>query len=229
MNCEEFKLELPGLLWGELLPESREKAMKHLAECPACKKEWLECKAAASVMTELGEENPPREIVFIERKPKVSLLHRLWDWAASPGAPQWAFAAGILLIALSIAKSSFTIQDGKFSFAFGKIETAQVTVTPLSPVQAITAADIDQRLQKERSETLKLVADVLQKSSEEQRRDFTLTLTAFARDLEKQRQQDLTWMTTGMQSIQRSSQTDIMRTNRVVEDLIKTASYQQGK
>jgi|GEM_PF-1526466 len=227
MNCEECKLELPGLLWGELTPENREAAMKHLAECPSCKKEWQEFKATASVMNELTEENPLREIVFIERKPKVSILNKLWHWVISPGAPQWALAAAILLIALAIAKPTFMVKEGRFSFAFGQIESPEAA--PITAIPQITAADVDQRLQQERAETLKLVADVLQKSSEEQRRDFTLTLTAFARDLEKQRQQDLTWMTTGMQSIQRSSQTDIMRTNRVVEDLIKTASYQQGK
>jgi len=227
MKCEDLKLELPGLLWGELAPSDREKALKHLAECPACQKEWQEFKAVQSVMSKLGEENPLREVVFIERKHPESPLLKLWNWLTSPGALQWGLAAALILIALALAKPSLSLQDGKLSFAFGKIERI-ASPAPTPPPQ-ITPADLEERLQQERSETLKLVAEVLQKSSEEQRRDFTLTLTAFARDLEKQRQQDLTWMTSGMQSIQRSSQTDIMRTNRVLEDLIKTASYQEGK
>lgn len=220
MKCEIIKLELPGLLWGELSESEREEVLKHLSSCESCRNEWKELKAVEAVMADVGEENPPSDLVFLENPHKPGIIDKIWRWITAPGVPQWGFAAAVVMIALAIAKPSVSIGDGGFSLTFaGRI-----------PAQSIyTQAELDAKLELQKAETLKLVADAMELASDEQRRDFTLTFAAFARDLEKQRQEDITWMQTGMTNIQRSSQTDIMRTNRVVEDLIKTASYQQGR
>jgi len=218
MKCEEVKLEFPGLLWGELSEEEREKVLKHLSGCESCRREWKELKAAEAIMTELPDEEPPSDLVFVAPPSKSGLLVKFWEWVNAPGVQRWGFAAAMVLIGLAIAKPSVTVGDAGFTLAFGS-----------SQVQNVQLADsaIEQRLLAERLETLKMVSDVIQQASEEQRRDYTLTLASFARDVERQRQQDINWMQTGMTNIQRSSQTDIMKTNRVLDDIIKTAGYQR--
>lgn len=218
MKCEEVKLEFPGLLWGELSEQEREKVLKHLSGCESCRLEWKELKAAEAVMTELPDEDPPSDLVFVAPPSKSGLLVKFWEWINTPGVQRWGFAAAMVLIGLAIAKPSLTIGSGGFNLAFGS--------PPVQNVQ-LTESAIERRLQTDRLETLKMVSDVIQQASEEQRRDYTLTLASFARDLERQRQQDVDWMQTGMTNIQRSSQTGIMKTNKVLEDIIKTAGYQR--
>jgi len=142
----------------------------------------------------------------------------LWEWINAPGVQRWGFAAAMVLIGLAVAKPSITVGSGGFNLAFG--------VYPVQNVQ-LTDSAIEQKLKVERMETLRMVSEVIQQASEEQRRDYTLTLASFARDVERQRMQDINWMETGMTNIQRSSQTDIMKTNRVLDDIIKTAGYQR--
>ena len=220
MKCEEIKLELPGLLWGELSENEREEVLKHLSSCESCRNEWKELKAVEAVMTDVVEENPPSDLVFMNNPHSPGVIERIWQWITSPGVQQWGFAAAVVMIALAVAKPSLSIGDGGFSLSFGGKIAAQ---------NIYTQAELDTKLELQKAETLKLVSDAIELASDDQRRDFTLTLAAFARDIEKQRHEDITWMQAGMTNIQRSSQTDIMRTNQVVEDLIKTASYQQGR
>lgn len=242
MKCEQIKLELPGLLWGELSESEREEVLKHLSVCESCRKEWRGIKSTESLMLELKDENPPADIVFLQKPSRITVLNKVWQWLASPGAVQFGLAAAIVIIALWAVNPNIRYAKGDFSFSFGKqtpyIAEIQPAQTPDSSLQiagvkaepdTARPVDIAALLKAEREHTLKMVADLLQKSTEEQRRDYALTLAAFARDVERQRQQDMTYIQTGLNSIQRSSQTDIMRTNRTIEDLIKNASYQPGK
>jgi len=214
MKCEEFKMELPALLFGELSEGEREKLLKHIAECDECRREWKAMKSAEAVMMELGEEDPPTEMVFVEDK-SFRVWRKTKEWLFAPAAVRWGLAAAAVLVALWITKPSISYKDGDFTLAFGK--SAQT--------EEDAASEIENLLQNERMETLKLVSDMLTDYSEDQRREYTLTLTAFARELERKRQYDLKWMETGLQDIQNYSQTGIMQTNMVIEDLVKNASY----
>lgn len=218
MKCEEVKLEFPGLLWGELTEDERENVLKHLSGCESCRLEWKELKVTEAVMTEIPDEEPASCLVFIEQPSRTGFLLKIWVWLAAPGVQRWGFSMAMVLVALAIAQPSITVGDGGFSLAFGGSQPQSTQ---------FYGDEIEQRLQTERLETLKMVSDVIQQASDDQRRDYTLTMAAFARDMERQRLQDIDWMQTGMTSIQRSSQTDIMKTYKVLEDIIKTAGYQR--
>jgi len=239
MKCEQIRPELPALLWGELSASEREEALAHLSTCASCRSEWREFQAVHSIMLELKDENPPADIVFLQKPSRFLALEKFWKWLYAPGAIQFGLAAAIILIALWAVDPNIRYEKGDFSFNFGKSVPQIAQVQPdsvIKPIASVASApdtstpvDIPALMKSESEQTLRMVADLLQKSSEDQRRDYALTLAAFARDMERQRQQDIAWMQTGLTTVQRSSQTDIMRTNRTIEDLIKNASYQPGK
>ena len=214
MKCEEFKLELPGLLWGELNEDERNRALKHISQCESCRREWMDLKSAEAVMNELGEEEPSSEPVFILHH-SGGIVRKIWDWVSAPGVLRWGMAAALVIIALWVVKPSVSYREGDFNLAFG----------PGANAADYDEGALEQRLQSERLETLRLVSQILKEQSEEQRRDFNLSLTAFAQELEKQRRNDLTWMRTGLSGVQKNSQEGLMMTNFMIEDLMKRAAF----
>ena len=217
MKCEEFKLELPGLLWGELNEEERERALKHISQCESCRREWMELKNAEAVMTELGDEEPSSEPVFILHD-SGSVISKIRDWISALGALRWGLAAAIVLIALWAVKPNILYQNGDFNFAFGQVEKAV----------SYDENALEQKLQSERLETLRLVSQILKEQSEEQSSDLRTTFITFTRELEKQRRSDLTWMKMGLNGVQRNSRESLMMTNLMIEDFIKKASFNKN-
>lgn len=214
MKCEEIILELPALLYGELSEDERERLMSHISGCQDCRNEWEEMKTTEAVMMELGEEEPPESIVFIaENTPRFRA--KLLKLIQPRNALKWGLAAAAALVVLWIFKPSVSLKDGDFRLAFGR----------RAPVESVSAAAIEERLQAERIETLKLVSRLLVEQSEEQRRDYTLTLTEFARSLERQRRDDLRLIGSGLENVNKNSQVGLYMTNMRMEDLIKNASY----
>ncbi len=214
MKCEEIILDLPSLLYGELSEDERERLMSHISGCQDCRDEWEEMKTTEAVMMELGEEEPPESIVFIaENTPRFRA--KLLKLIQPRNALKWGLAAAAALVVLWIFKPSVSLKDGDFRLAFGR----------RAPVESVSAAAIEGRLQAERIETLKLMSRLLVEQSEEQRRDYTLTLTEFARSLERQRRDDLRLIGSGLENVNKNSQVGLYMTNMRMEDLIKNASY----
>jgi len=218
MNCKDAKIEMPGLLFGEISETERERLMKHITGCKDCKREWSELKATEAVMLELGEEEPPRDIVFVNEEKPAPVWQRVLDFVLGPGVPRWGFAIGMVIIAMWIAKPNVSVKDGSFALAFGKTQ----------PAKTMPQQDIQELLRQERLETLQMVSGLLDQNNEEMRRDYTLTLAAFARDLDRQRTNDLTWMQTGLTDVQRNTEAGFRQTNMVIEDLLKNASLKNG-
>ena len=217
MKCEKFKMELPGLLWGEINQEEREELLKHLAQCEDCRNEWKELKNTETVMLELGDENPSSEPVFIQPKSE-SVVVKIWDWISAGSALKWGLAAAVIIALLWIAKPSVYYKDGDFQLSFG---------APPTPA-AIDLTAVEQKLKADRLETLKLVSQIIKEQNEEQRRDFNLKLATFASELEKQRRLDLAWMQTGLTGVQKSSRENYIKTNMFIEGLIRNAAYQKN-
>jgi hypothetical protein len=215
MKCEKIKIELPGLLWGELNEEEHKRVLEHISVCETCREEWKGLKSAEAVMQELKEVAPQKELQFITAKANQK-RKTTWEWIFRPGVLQWGIATGLILIALWISKPNFSYQDGQFKFAFGRSETVVTTLDTTA---------LAQKLQAERIETLKLVSTIMKEQSEEQRRDFTITLAAFARDLERQRQEDLNWVGMGLKGVERNSQANFMKTNMILEGVLRNASF----
>jgi len=218
MKCEDVRIELPGLLFGEVSENERNELLKHLNVCGGCRQEWVEIKGTEAAMLELGDENPPADIVFVADEPAFS-WKKLSGRLFSPGFARWGIAAALILIALWIAKPGFTVGEGKFTVAFGGNNGIQ---------KKELAENLNTLLQQERLETLRMVTQLQQDNMENLRREYTLTLAAFARDLDRQRSTDLQWIEIGFQDLQRNSEANIMRTNMVIEDILKNASNNRG-
>lgn len=214
MKCEEVKLELPGLLFGELSESERERLLSHISKCDGCRREWNELKSTEAVMMELGEEEPPADMVFIAKESE-KVWKKALDWLFAPGGVRWGFAAAMVLVALWVAKPNISYKEGGFSLSFGRIE----------PVETIASAAIEKQLQADRLETLRLVSQMLAENSENQQREYNLALASLARDLDLRRHDDLRWMETSLTDIQRNSHAAFRQNNMMIEDLIKNASF----
>jgi len=222
MKCENVKTELPGLLFGEVSQDERERLLAHIAQCEECRREWGELKATEAIMLDWKEEEPPRDLVFVAER-KEPAWKKVFNYVLAPGVPRWGFAAAALIIALAVAKPSFTVKDGSFNFAFGG--------APVPPrLSGVDNSALQSALASERQQTLQMVSELLQANNEEMRRDYTLTLVAFAQDLDRRRSSDMQLFQTGLNDVmQRSTEASIAQTNLFLEDLLKKASLNNGE
>jgi hypothetical protein len=214
MKCEQVKLELVSLLFSELAEDERERLMTHISQCPACRKEWVELKSTEAVMAGLKDEEPQSDLVFVNEQPSVRFRNIL-NWIFSPPVVRWGIAAAIIALGIWLAKPSFNYDHNSLTLVFGKAK----------PAETLTYAQVDELINREREETIKLVSQMLNEGSEKQRNEYTIMLAALARDFDRRRLNDLDQIESGLLDVQRNSQVGIAHTNLILSDLIKNASY----
>lgn len=77
-------------------------------------------------------------------------------------------------------------------------------------------------------ETVKLMSEMVAQTAEQQTRLFTRSLGLLFRELDLRRQDDLERIATAVADVRRSSTRGLERTNRMLQDFIRAASFGPG-
>ncbi len=213
MKCDQVKLELPGYMFDELTAAEKKMIEEHLKDCRACRAELADLRQAREII-----QSVPLRPVMPVPAPTAKLSsgkhsHPIWMWTA-----KWAIAAAIVGFALMLVRPNVSLSREGFAFNTG-MRTAD---------QPLLTESVQDALDQNRLETLMMVSQILAQNSVEQRRETMLTMAALSKDLGQQRRNDLEWIETGLNEVQRSSRESMLRTNMILDDLIKNTHFQTG-
>jgi hypothetical protein len=136
MNCADVRVHLPGLLYGDLRPEEKAALEKHLAECPACRREYTAFQGV-------------RQLLEIVPTPAVQIdLPRLYREAADRQARRaqrwrrvalWVSSAAALLVAAALGlRLEVRLEAHQVVLRWGAVPERESTA-PSSHPQALPA------------------------------------------------------------------------------------------
>jgi len=152
MNCERYQNELPDLedfLYGELTEKRAAEVRSHLAGCSDCTALRDQLEREKEIFAQFYEETamePGSEIwdaiharIATDQREPVKQESAGWfadwfDWLSQPAALRQA-AFGVLLIALSVAATTFFLKRGSDkpqNVAVGGDSAASPTPTPIN-------------------------------------------------------------------------------------------------
>ena len=93
MKCNISKEEIIGYLYKEMEPAEQQALEKHLAQCPACRRELEELSQTSRLLQVWPPEEPRLQLVFVEERslPKKS---RWPEWRGVFSRRHWIFGLG---------------------------------------------------------------------------------------------------------------------------------------
>ena len=205
MSCKEIKLELPGLLFGELNEEARKQVIDHMSQCADCRREWSELKATRQMLLELREETPavpyvpthPAPEKKVRRIPIYSIL-------------RWGLAACFLFAVMTWGNPAINYEQGRFSFSLGQ------------PAAVKDNAEWRSELERYRQDTMLLVSQALAVSSYEQQRQNQMVLTTLTEELNRRRYNDLQMIEAGLRQADQNSRDGLAITGQLLDNFIQT-------
>ncbi|MDZ7338925.1 MAG: zf-HC2 domain-containing protein [candidate division KSB1 bacterium] len=214
MTCEECRNKLPDYLYEELEEEATAQVRTHLDACQTCNAEFHRLQETRSILAQWPDEDPHLGLTFVDvRQPLVPhLLETFRGWRRVGLAVGFALVALFLL--LGVSNTTVSYQEGRFTFNASLLRRPAPTVT-LEVLEALHRA------------TLEAAEEMVRASEQRQRLDFARTLNDFARQIEYQRQIDLGLVGRGLEDLHLRTMTRLERTDRMLEELARMASYEQ--
>jgi hypothetical protein len=99
MNCSQVRNKLPGLLYGDLRSEEQAAVEKHLAECPACQREYAALQRVRQLLEIVSTPTVPIDLPRLYREAADRHARRARRWRR---AALWISSAAALLVVVAL-------------------------------------------------------------------------------------------------------------------------------
>jgi anti-sigma factor RsiW len=175
MNCSDVRLNLPLLLYGDLVSSEREPVEKHLAECDDCRREYQAFQQVRQMLdsTRAAETSIDLPRLYQEAFYRQARQARLWRGVAMLGA---AAAAGLIIALFALRLevhadgSQLVVRWGTAPAAVAPPTEREVLPVAVQPEAGVPPA-VEQRLQL-LTALVRAMADGLQSLDERQRQQI---------------------------------------------------------
>ncbi len=182
MNCGEAKQILMDIALDETTPEQQPDLRSHLEGCVACRAELAGLSLSRKLLQQgLPLEEVPRRIAFVASAPAAAAKPGWWLWR--PFALPFAAAAMVLMVVgtLAVARTSITVDQGRWAVAFGVTAPAAAAATVIptaAPASAGNALFNHEQVQS-------LIAAAVRDSEARQRAETSALITAATNRIEQ--------------------------------------------
>jgi len=225
-TCDELKLELLDVIYGEATPEVRERVERHLEGCAVCRHER---RGLEGVRSDLREWRLPDSLV-----PRPGRL------ASAPPAGLWRLAAAAALLlaiggALGLSGLSFRFEKGPITVQLGRGSDAALLARLEAQEERHRAEIAELRrsladaprpvaVQGPSEEALlEQVARMIDSSESRQRARLETAWTDFSQQAEAQRRYDLARISAGLSYLDSKSGAQAARTSELMGYLIEAS------
>ena len=139
-NCDEARNWVPRALMSDLAPQEEQALNAHLAECPACAREQRLYMDALVQVRAVSDSPVPRHFFVYPDERGSSVVEFLRGWA-----PGWKLATSLAVLTIVVfagliaARVQFRVEQGVYTFSFGRPLPPAVPVDNSAEIRALRA------------------------------------------------------------------------------------------